>query len=62
MLYYVLNKNLDGSKIIQDLNKLIHTIPNDQQQDTVVVISLQKITNCTQDSFLHKIEYKQQES
>lgn len=61
MLYYVLNKNIDGNKVIQDITKIVQKIPHNELEHTVLTISLQKITNCTGDSHLPKIEYKQPE-
>lgn len=59
MLYYTLNKNLDGNKIIQDIIKIVGKIPKDEIQNTVLSISLQKIVSCSEDRTVRNIEYQQ---
>ena len=49
MIYYRLNK--------EDLQKLIHKINNENNEDLVLVISVQKIINYNGDSPIPKIEY-----
>lgn len=45
MLYYILNKNLDGNKIIQDIAKIMRKIPKDEIENSALVISIRKIIN-----------------
>ncbi len=59
MLSYTLNKNLDGNKIVQDIVKFLQKYPKDQLQNSVLKISLEKITDYTGDNPLPKIEYKE---
>ena len=57
MIYDRLNKELSGQKILEDLQKLIHKINNENNEDLVLVISVQKIINYNGDSPIPKIEY-----
>ena len=61
MLFYTLNKNIDGNKVVKDIINMIEQLPQDDVTNTVLTISLQKIQNCTNDSWLPKIEYKNPE-
>lgn len=45
MLYYILNKNLDGNKIIQDIARIMRKIPKDEIETSVLVIGIRKIIN-----------------
>jgi|LakMenE18May11ns_1017448.scaffolds.fasta_scaffold9905882_6 hypothetical protein len=60
MINYSLNRPapLDGSKILKDIDKLISTIPHNDRANTVLNITLQKVTDYASDSLLPKIEYK----
>jgi len=57
MLAYVLNKNIDGQKLLQDIHDLINNYPKDKNDSLVLTIRLTKIE---QDSTAHiaKLEYK----
>ena len=59
MLAYSLNKNLDGNKVVQDIVKFLQKIPQDTLQNSILKISLEKITDYTGDNPLPKIEYKE---
>jgi hypothetical protein len=60
MLSYSLNRTspLDGSKILNDIDKLIKSISQHELSTHNLTISLQKITDYASDSLLPKIEYK----
>lgn len=62
MLYYVLNKNLDGNKIIKDIIQIIQKVPDNEKSNTVLIISLQKTTTYANTVSVLNIEYKQPES
>jgi len=57
MLAYVLNKNIDGQKLLQDIHDLINNYPKDKKDSLVLTIRLTKIEK---DSTAHipKLEYK----
>jgi hypothetical protein len=55
MIYYKLDKELSGQKILEDLQKLIS---NYNSKDSVLVISVKKIIDYNGDSLLPKLEYR----
>ena len=55
MIYYKLDKNIDGSKLLQDIQKLITKISNNNNSDLILVISVQKIINYSGDSLVPKL-------
>lgn len=57
MIYYRLDKELSGQKILEDLQKLIS---NYNSKDSVLVISVKKIIDYNGDSLLPKLEYHPQ--
>jgi hypothetical protein len=59
MIYYKLDKNIDGNKILQDIQKLINSNKKQDNNDLILVISLKEITNHCGDSLLPKLEYKE---
>jgi hypothetical protein len=54
-LYYVLDKNLNGEKILADIQKLINKSHNLSQ--SILKISISSITTSTND-MIKKLEYK----
>lgn len=62
MIYYNLNQNLTIQNIAKDLNKVFKQIPQDELKQSILKISLVKITDYAGDSLLPKIEYKDQDS
>lgn len=59
MIYYKLDKNIDGNKILQDIQKLISKNSNTDNGEIILVISIKKITNHSGDSLIPKLEYKE---
>jgi hypothetical protein len=59
MLAYCLNKNLDGQKILQDIQKLISKSP--QNKDLILVIKVQEV-GVDNNNLIPKIEYKPETS
>lgn len=59
MIYYKLDKNIDGNKILQDIQKLISNCRTQHNDEIVLVISVQKIINHSGDSLIPKLEYKE---
>jgi hypothetical protein len=59
MLVYCLNKNLDGQKILQDIQNLISKSP--QNKDLILVIKVQEI-GVDNNNLIPKIEYKPETS
>jgi hypothetical protein len=60
MIYYRLNKSIDGNKILQDIQKLVSKNSNTDNEEMILVISVKKITNNSGDSLIPKLEYKGQ--
>ena len=58
MIYYSLNKNLSGEVILKDITNLLGKFPQDQKQNMILTISLQKIVDYAGDSPLPKINYE----
>jgi hypothetical protein len=58
MIYYNLNKNIPGDKILQDIQKLLTKFPQDEIKNMTLTISLQKIVDYAGDSPLPKINYE----
>jgi|LakMenE18May11ns_1017448.scaffolds.fasta_scaffold9747482_2 hypothetical protein len=59
MICYKLDKNIDGNKILQDIQKLISKNSNIDNKEIVLVISIKQITNHSGDSLIPKLEYKE---
>jgi hypothetical protein len=59
MICYKLDKNIDGNKILQDIQKLVSKNSNENNEEIILVISIKKITNHSGDSLLPKLEYKE---
>lgn len=57
-LSYSLNKQVSAEKIIQDISRLCGKIPKEEIHNTILVISLQKISDHAGDSLLPKITYE----
>jgi len=60
MLAYSLNKNLDGQKILQDMQNLISKY-NTKDNNFVLVIQVKEVV-VDNNSFIPKIEYKPEET
>ncbi len=58
MIYYSLNKNLSGEVILKDITNLLGKFPQDEKQNMILTISLQKIVDYAGDSPLPKINYE----
>lgn len=57
MVYYKLNKNLSGEKIIQDIQKLISSINPQSLKDKVLVIQIKDVTDSIGDNPIPKLPY-----
>jgi len=62
MLYYNLKNRLTIEKITNDLNKIISKMSQDELIQSVLKISIQKISTYEGDPLVPKIEYKEQGS
>lgn len=62
MLYYNLNKSLSIETIAKDLKKLFNSIPQNELENSILKITIQKINSYQGDSPLPKIEYKDHEN
>jgi hypothetical protein len=60
MLAYSLNKNLDGQKILQDMQSLVSKY-NTKDNNFVLVIQVKEVV-VDNNSFIPKIEYKPEET
>ena len=58
MIYYTLNTNIDGNKILGDIQKLVNKFPQSELINKVLVIKLETISDHNGDSPLPKLEYK----
>jgi hypothetical protein len=58
MIYYTLNTNIDGNKILGDIQKLVNKFPQSELVHKVLVIKLETISDHNGDSPLPKLEYK----
>lgn len=58
MIYYKLDKQISLEKIAFDLNRIISRKTQQELQDSVLVLSIQKISDYAGDSLVPKIEYK----
>jgi ADP-dependent phosphofructokinase/glucokinase len=58
MIYYTLNTNIDGNKILGDIQKLVNKFPQSELINKVLVIKLENINDHNGDSPLLKLEYK----
>lgn len=57
MLYYTLGKNIDGNKMLQEIQKLLNKYPPEELVSKVLIIKLENITEYNADSLMPKIEY-----
>lgn len=57
-LAYILNKEVSADKIIKDIQKLVSKIPKDEIVNSVLTISLEKITDYAGDNPIPKITYE----
>ena len=58
MIYYNLNKNLDGNKILSDIQKLISQHQQNELSNKVLVVKIESISDYTMDSPILKLEYQ----
>ncbi len=59
MIYYTLNNNeIDGNKILSQIQKLINKYSKEELGSKVLVIKLEDIILYNGDSLLKKLEYK----
>jgi hypothetical protein len=59
MIYYTLNNNeMDGNKILSQIQKLINKYSKEELGSKVLVIKLENIILHNGDSLLKKLEYK----
>lgn len=59
MIYYKLDKQISIDIIARDINKILNTRTQQELQDSVLVISIQKISDYAGDPLVPKIEYKE---
>lgn len=58
MIYYkIQNINLQNTTLFSKLSELVLSVPEDEKDNTVLVIKLQKIVNYAGDNPLPKITY-----
>jgi hypothetical protein len=58
MIYYNLNKNLEGNKILSDIQKLISQCEQNELSNKVLVVRIETISDYTIDSPILKLEYQ----
>lgn len=59
MISYVLNKNIDGNKILSDIVKLVNTYSQDELVNKVLVVKVESIVEYNGDSLLPKLTLSQ---
>ena len=57
MIYYAVNKDLDGNKIIKDIGVLISKYSPTELSNKVLVVKLENVNDYIGDSFLPKLTY-----
>ena len=58
MIYYALNKNIEGNKLLSDIQKLISKYPQNELVNKILIVKLESITDHKGDNPILKIEYK----
>jgi hypothetical protein len=58
MIYYALNKNIEGNKILSDIQKLISKYPQNELVNKILIVKLESITDHKGDNPIPKLEYK----
>ena len=58
MIYYALNKNIEGNKILSDIQKLISKYPQNELVNKILIVKLESITDHKGDNPILKVEYK----
>jgi hypothetical protein len=59
MIYYAVNKNIDGAKLVNDIEKLFSKYSPDELRLKVLVIKLENINDHGGDSLLPKLTYEE---
>jgi hypothetical protein len=54
---YTLNKNIEVDKLVKDVTKLIASVPQNDVNNHVLVISVHKICDYESDSLIPKISF-----
>jgi hypothetical protein len=57
MLYYTLGGNIDGNKMLQEIQKLLNKYSQEELVSKVLVIKLENITESNANSLIPKLEY-----
>lgn len=58
MIYYALNKNIEGNKILSDIQKLISKYPQNELVNKILIVKLESITDHKGNNPIPKLEYK----
>lgn len=59
MLYYVLNKNIEGEKILKDIEKLVHNFTKNNKTDDAPVLCISlKTISYNDHTMIPKLEHK----
>lgn len=58
MIYYNLNKNLEGNKILSDIQQLINQCQQNELSNKVLVVKIESISDYNGDSPILKLEYQ----
>jgi hypothetical protein len=57
MLYYTLDGNIDGNKMLQEIQKLLNKYSQEELVSKVLVIKLENITESNTNNLIPKLEY-----
>lgn len=58
MLYYKLDKNINGQKLLEDINKLLEKNLSIPGENKILVVSIKTIEEYSGDSLLPKLTYE----
>ena len=55
MIYYSLDKNLDGNRILEDIQKLLNKFDKKTLESSILVVKIQSVSEYKGDSLLPKL-------
>ena len=57
MIYYSLDKNLDGNRILEDIQRLLNKFDKKTLESSVLVVKIQQVSDYKGDSLLPKLSH-----
>ena len=57
MIYYSLDKNLDGNRILEDIQKLLNKFDKKTLESSILVVKIQSTSDYKGDSLLPKLSH-----